>query len=59
MGFDAFKDKVNDALKDEKQTDDALDKAAGFIDEKTGGQHADKVQQGRDFLDGKVGDERA
>lgn len=59
MGFDAFKDKVNDVLKDEKKTDDALDKAAGFIDEKTGGQHADKVQQGRDFLDGKVGDERA
>lgn len=59
MGFDAFKDKVNDVLGNEEQTDDALEKAADFANEKTGGKYADQVEQGRDFVDGKVGDEQA
>lgn len=59
MGFDAFKDKVNDVLGDEQQTDDAIEKAKDFANDKTGGTYADQVEQGGDFVDGKVGDERA
>lgn len=62
MGFDAFRDKItekaNDVLGDEKQTDDALERAETFVNDKTGDKYADKVEQGRDFIDGKVGDER-
>ncbi|WP_420115086.1 antitoxin [Pseudactinotalea sp.] len=63
MGFDAFKDKVsqkvNEVVGNEEQTDNALDQAQKFVNEKTGDKYADKVEQGRDFIDGKVGDERA
>lgn len=59
MGFDAFKDKVSQAAGNEEQSDSMLDKAEDFINEKTGNKYADKVAQGRDFIDGKVGDERA
>lgn len=59
MTFDAFKDKVSEVLGNEEQTDAALDKAQEFVDEKTGGKYADQVAQGRDFVDGKVGDEQA
>ena len=59
MGFDAFKNKINDVLGDEQQTDKALDQATNFVNDKTGGKYADKVEQGRDFVDGKVGDDRA
>ncbi|MFV0254279.1 MAG: antitoxin [Beutenbergiaceae bacterium] len=59
MGFDAFKDKVTDALGDEERSDSILDKAEEFINDKTDGKYADKVEQGRDFIDGKVGDEQA
>lgn len=59
MGFDAFKDKVNDALGDEQRSDDAVERAKDFADDKTGGKYADKVEQGGDFVDGKVGEERA
>src|SRR5699024_12294745 len=57
VGFDELKGKASEALQNEEQTDSALDKAADFIDEKTGGEHADKIQQGRDVIDGKTGDE--
>lgn len=56
-GFDELKNKAAEALKNEEKTDDALDRAADFANEKTGGKHSDKVQQGRDFLDRKLGDE--
>lgn len=57
MGFDELKKKVTDTLGDEKQTDDLLDKGAAAINDKTGDKFAGQVQQGRDFIDGKVGDE--
>jgi hypothetical protein len=59
MGFDELKKKASELLGNEEKTDDALDRAARFANEKTGGKYEDKVQQGRDFADGKVGDERA
>ncbi|HLS63804.1 MAG TPA: antitoxin [Ruania sp.] len=58
VGFDELKNKASEALQNEEKTDGALDSASDFVNEKTGGKHEDKVQQGRDFLDGKVGDER-
>jgi len=59
MGFDAFKDKINDVIGDEKQTDDAIAKAKDFANDKTGGKYADQVEQGGDFADGKLGDDKA
>lgn len=63
MGFDDIKktvtDKVNEVLPNEEQTDSALDKASELANKATGDKFADKVQQGRDFVDGKVGDENA
>lgn len=56
MGFDEIKRKAQSALGDEQKTDEYLDKGADFINEKTGGKYSDKVQQGRDFLDDKIGD---
>ncbi|TDE99087.1 antitoxin [Occultella glacieicola] len=59
MGFDELKKKAGELLGNEERTDSALDRAADFANDKTGGKYADKVQQGRDFADGKVGDENA
>lgn len=62
--FDEIKNKAADALKQhgdkvEGATDSALDKAAGAIDDKTGGKFSGQVEQGRDFIDGKIGEENA
>jgi len=56
-GFDELKRKASEALQNEEKTDSALDKGAQFLDEKTGGKYSEKIQQGRDKLDEKVGDE--
>ena len=45
----------NNPDKLEQVSDQALDRAAQVADEKTGSQHTDKINQGRDFLDGKIG----
>ena len=57
MVFDSIKKKVSEVLGDENQTDGVLDKAADFASEKTGGKYDDKIAQGREAVDGKVGDE--
>lgn|SRR5690625_4035781 len=59
MGLDEIKKKVTKALSDEEGTDAHLDKGADAINRRTGNKHADKVSKAREFLDGKVGDERA
>ena len=51
-----FLDKAKDAIQGkEKQIDDAIDKAADVIDDKTGGKHADKIdsaaQKAKDAVD--------
>ncbi|SEE64064.1 antitoxin [Ruania alba] len=56
VGFDDIKNKASEALKNEEQTDQGLDAAANFADEKTGGQHSEHIDKGRDFLDGKLGE---
>lgn len=53
-------DKAKDFLNSEdaeKHSDSALDKGADFADGKSGGKHADKIVQGRDALDKKIGTE--
>ncbi|UFU06066.1 antitoxin [Ruania halotolerans] len=54
--FEDIKNKATEALRDEEKTDRGLDSAANFVNEKTSGQHADKVAKARDFLDDKLGD---
>ena len=36
--------------------DQAIEKGAGFIDEKTGGEHSDQISQAADFVKDKVDD---
>lgn len=62
--FDNIKNQVTDMAKEhgdklESATDAALDKGAELIDDKTGGKFSDKIQQGRDIVDGKIGEENA
>ncbi|WP_420175485.1 antitoxin [Luteococcus sp. OSA5] len=39
----------------EAKVDQGIDKAGDALDSKTGGAHADKVDQGQDFLKNKTG----
>lgn len=57
MVFDSIKKKIDEVLGDEAQTDSALDKAADFASEKTGGKYDEHIATGRETVDGKVGDE--
>lgn len=34
--------------KHEEKVDDAIDKVAGLVDDKTGGKHSDKIEQAAD-----------
>ncbi len=61
--FDNLKDKAADALnqnadKVEELSDQALDKAEQLADERVGDKvGTDKIDQGREFIDGKIGNE--
>ncbi|SNC71643.1 MT0933-like antitoxin protein [Kytococcus aerolatus] len=64
MNLDGMKDKAGQAYDDNKEKADAgLDKAADMADQKTGGKHGDKIDQGADkvgeTLDGFSGDQNA
>ena len=50
-------DKAKDALNSEEATDKGLDKAADAAKAKLGEDKADKVDQARDAIDGKLGSE--
>ena len=64
--FDNMKDKVSDLVDQHgEQVGEGIDKVGDFVDEKTGGQYADKVDQGQagakdalDNLDGQDDDIR-
>lgn len=44
-----FLDKAKDAIQGkEEQLDQAIDKAADLVDDKTGGKHTDKIDQAAD-----------
>ncbi len=58
MGLmDNIKNKAAEAMKNEQQTDAALDKLAQIADQRTGGQHADKIRQAREEADKRLGTE--
>ena len=56
MGFDEIKDKLSDAVKQHgDRIDKGIDKAAEFVDEKTGGRYSEHIDAGvekaKDALD--------
>ena len=60
--FDKFKKKTGDLAEEhEEKIDDAIDKGAEFIDDKTGGKHSDKIETGaekaKDFVEGLQDDD--
>jgi hypothetical protein len=58
MNFGELGKKAKDFLdteEGEKKSDAVFDKAAEFLDEKTGGKHAAQIDKGRDFADDHVG----
>lgn len=60
MGLGDFADKANDMIHSEQAegvSDDALDKASDFANDKTGGKFEDQIEQGRDVADGQIGNE--
>ncbi|CAM3536070.1 antitoxin [Kibdelosporangium persicum] len=49
--FEKAKEKLQKFTEDNpEKTDQGIDKAAELADEKTGGKHGDKIQQGADKL---------
>lgn len=52
-----FFDKIKGALKDEKGTDDILDKVEDAANKVTGGKFEDKVKGARDAADKHLGSE--
>ena len=60
MGLDDLTNKAKDAVnsdKGEEFSDQGLDKATDFANDKTGGKFEDQINQGRDGVDGKLGNE--
>jgi hypothetical protein len=54
--------KAKDALgteQGEQRSDDALDKAGQFADDKTGGKHDAQIDKGRQFADEHIGNEQS
>ncbi len=53
-----FLDKIKDmAGQHADKVEGAIDKAAGVVDEKTGGKYADQIDKGAEAAKGLVGDE--
>ena len=52
-----FDDIKNAVAEHEAELESAIDKAADFIDEKTGGQFAGHLDQAQEFLKDNIGDE--
>lgn len=58
MGLmDNIKNKAAQAMRNEQQTDAALDKLAQIADRRTGGRHADKIRRAREQGDKRLGTE--
>jgi hypothetical protein len=60
MNFGELGKKAKDFLdteEGEKKSDAVFEKAAEFLDEKTGGKHSAQIEKGREFADEHVGDE--
>lgn len=49
-------DKAKDALSSNSdKVQDGVEKGGDFVDEKTGGEHSDKVDQGQEFVKDQLG----
>lgn len=60
MGLDDLTNKAKDAMssdKGEELSDQGLDKATDFANDKTGGKFDDQINKGRDGVDGKIGND--
>ena len=60
MGLDDLTNKAKDAVnsdKGEEFSDQGLDKATDFANDKTGGKFDDQINKGRDAADGKLGND--
>jgi hypothetical protein len=58
MNFGELGKKAKDFLDTEdgeRKSDAVLDKAADFLDERTGGKHAAQIEKGRDMADEHIG----
>ena len=56
MSNESFFDKVKDFIQGHpEQADQALDKGAEILDERTGGQYADQIAQGDDIARERLG----
>jgi MT0933-like antitoxin protein len=58
VNFEELGKKAKDFLdseEGEKRSDEALDKAAQFVDEKTGDRYDQQVAKGRDLADERIG----
>ena len=54
--FGEMADKAKNLIGDhDKQSDEALDKAADFANDKTGGGHESQIQSGEDKVEGYLG----
>ncbi|YAL84250.1 antitoxin [Dermacoccaceae bacterium W4C1] len=51
--FDSAKDAISG---NKDKVDQGVDKAGDFVDDKTGGEHSDKVDQAQDFAKDKLGE---
>ncbi len=59
MGTGGLGDKAQDALGNEKLTDQALDKGEQFADEKTGGKYDQQTDKAGDVADQHIGQQDA
>jgi hypothetical protein len=57
VGIGGFGDKAQDALGNEKVTDQALDTGEDFADDKTGGRYDEQTDKAGDLADKRLGDE--
>jgi hypothetical protein len=60
MGIGGFEDKAKDFLdsdQGEQRSDQALDKAEQFADEKAGGRYDKQIDKGRDLADEHIGED--
>jgi hypothetical protein len=57
MGIGGLGDKAQDALGNEKVSDQALDKGEQFADDKTGGKYDAQTDKAGDMADQRLGDE--
>jgi hypothetical protein len=56
MGIGGLGDKAQDALGNEKVSDQALDKGEQFADDKTGGKYDGQTDKAGDMADQRLGD---